>query len=76
VKTHEELLASGFARTPSGVYVHAQAGDLSPEMIELARNFDQSLIAILFEQRDRRKYIEHEWFHAEHFVAEPMIRAV
>lgn len=76
IKTHEELLDSGFCLTPGGVYVHPEADELSPEMIEYASRFDQRLIAQIFARLGQRQWVDRYMFCAGHFAAEPLLNVV
>lgn len=76
IKTHEELLDSGFALTPGGEYVHPTADKLTREMLELASKFEQRLIAVIFEAKFQTKIIDGAVYHVEHFVGQPALNIV
>lgn len=77
LKTHDELLASGFALTPAGVYLHPKYDDFTPAMRDYASQFSQELIKALFEMPDwGRKFVDEYIYCAAHFVAEPHLKLV
>ena len=78
LKTHDELLNSGFVLTPSGEYLHSRFEKITPEMIEYATKFSPELIKVLFDASERlgfasAKFIDVGNYTCEHFVCEPLL---
>ena len=76
LKTHDELLATGFALTPAGVYTNATGDKLTPAMREYATGFSNALVQVLFDAPSyaQRQFIDEHIYCAQHFVAEPHLK--
>lgn len=77
LKTHDELLNTGFALSPAGVYVHPKFDNLTLEMRDYASQLSPSIIKVLFDSPyGQRKFIDAYIYCAEHFLAEPHLKLV
>jgi hypothetical protein len=68
LKAHEELLESGFAKTPSDNYVHSHFDDLSQEMIDYASILEPAVIKTICESQFGRKFIDRFTYCTGHFI--------